>query len=428
MINRPASRVEIPIPPQVNQAASDTLADRVRSLRLPADRQYEATPWGRWVALAVIGLLAAGGGAAFLLLPEQNADPTASSQEAAGSTRPDSSEPDAAARATTARGVATQSAPGIATAHGPIAEAGEVVLESKGYIIPAHQILVSPKVSGMIVELHLEEGRRVHKGDVLAVLETTDYDADFARAEAMLAMSKHKLSELEHGNRPEEIAGAKAELAEAQAQREQLQSAWRRNQPLKGTKVLSDTDYEQSESQFKAMDRRVARLNSNYQLMVAGPRQERIELARAEVRQAEAELSKVQWRLDNCTIRAPISGTILKKNAEEGNVVNPVAFNGSYSVCDLADLADLEVDLSIQERDIARVRVGQRCQVRPEAFTDRVYEGVVSRLMPIADRAKGAVPVRVKLRVPADEEGVYLKPEMSAVVSFLKSTEEKSPQ
>jgi multidrug resistance efflux pump len=176
------------------------------------------------------------------------------------------------------------------------------------------------------------------------------------------------------------------------------------------------------------MDRRVARLNSNYQLMVAGPRQERIELARAEVRQAEADLAKVQWRLDNCTIRAPISGTILKKNAEEGNVVNPVAFNGSYSVCDLADLADLEVDLSIQERDIARVRVGQRCQVRPEAFTDRVYEGVVSRLMPIADRAKGAVPVRVKLRVPADEEGVYLKPEMSAVVSFLKSTEEKSPQ
>ena len=280
-----------------------------------------------------------------------------------------------------------------------------MVLESKGYIIPAHQILVSPKVSGMIVELHLEEGRRVHKGDVLAVLETTDYDADFARAEAMLAMARHKLSELEHGNRPEEIAAAQAELAEAQAQREQLKSAWRRNRPLKGTKVLSDTDYEQSESQFKAMDRRVARLNSNYKLMLAGPRQERIELARAEVRQAEAELAKVQWRLDNCTIRAPISGTILKKNAEEGNIVNPVAFNGSYSVCDLADLADLEVDLSIQERDISRVRVGQRCQVRPEAFTDRVYEGVVSRLMPIADRAKGAVPVRVKLRVPAEEEG-----------------------
>jgi HlyD family secretion protein len=123
--------------------------------------------------------------------------------------------------------------------------------------------------------------------------------------------------------------------------------------------------------------------------------------------------------LENCTIRAPISGTILKKNAEEGNIVNPIAFNGSFSLCDLADLSDLEVELTIQERDIAKVRVNQKCQVRAEAFPDRVYEGVVSRLMPIADRAKGAIPVRVKVTVPREEEGVYLKPEMGALVSFL---------
>ena len=51
--------------------------------------------------------------------------------------------------------------------------------------------------------------------------------------------------------------------------------------------------------------------------------------------------------------------------------------------------------------------------------SERVYEGEVSRLMPIADRAKGAVPVRVKITVPREEEGVYLKPEMGALVSFL---------
>jgi hypothetical protein len=79
------------------------------------------------------------------------------------------------------------------------------------------------------------------------------------------------------------------------------------------------------------------------------------------------------------------------------------------------------VDLNIQERDIAVIKVGQRCQVRADAWPDRVYSGVVSRLMPIADRAKGAVPVRVKLSVPADEEGVYLKPEMGAVVTFFNS-------
>jgi len=153
--------------------------------------------------------------------------------------------------------------------------------------------------------------------------------------------------------------------------------------------------------------------------MIDGPRQERIDSARAEVKQAEADVAKAKWRLNNCRILAPISGTILKKNAEEGNIVNPIAFNGSFSVCDMADLSDLEVSLDIQERDVSRVFKGQKCRIRADAFPDRVYYGVVSRLMPIADRAKGAVPVRVKLTVPADEEGVYLKPEMGAVVAFL---------
>ena len=85
----------------------------------------------------------------------------------------------------------------------------------------------------------------------------------------------------------------------------------------------------------------------------------------------------------------------------------------------MADLSDLEVELNIQERDISAVKVGQKCRVRTKAWPDRVYEGVVSRLMPIADRGKGAVPVRVKLSIPAEEEGVYLKPEMEATVTFL---------
>jgi len=57
--------------------------------------------------------------------------------------------------------------------------------------------------------------------------------------------------------------------------------------------------------------------------------------------------------------------------------------------------------------------------VRAEAYSDRIYEGHVDRLMPIADRAKGAIPVRVKIRIPPEEEGVYLKPEMGAIVTFL---------
>lgn len=315
------------------------------------------------------------------------------------------------------------------------ASVGEIALESKGYVIPAHQILVSPQVSGRLLRLFVEEGVRVTKGDVLGEIETTEYESDanrsmaqLARARATLELNKARLLELNNGSRPEEIEQAKAELAESQAQLAQLEAEWKRNKLLVPAKVITQQDFEVIESKYLAQQQRVEKLAAALSLAELGPRRERIESARAEVGQAEAEvqlaaaeLIKAQWRLDNCKILAPISGTILKKNAEEGNIVNPIAFNGSFSVCDLADLSDLEVSLDIQERDISRVFKGQRCKIRAEAFPDRVYEGVVSRLMPIADRAKGSIPVRVKLSVPADEEGVYLKPEMGAVVSFLSA-------
>ena len=90
--------------------------------------------------------------------------------------------------------------------------------------------------------------------------------------------------------------------------------------------------------------------------------------AEADMRVAKADLEKAKWNLDNCEIKAPVSGTILKKSAEKGNIVNPIAFNISASLCDMADLADLEVDLKIQERDIAKLKKGQPCMAMPEAY------------------------------------------------------------
>lgn len=309
----------------------------------------------------------------------------------------------------------------------PGASAGEtnpggVVLEAKGYVVPARQILVSPEVSARVVELHVVEGKRVTKGEVLARLDPKDFQDDVDRAEAALEAARQRLAELE-ATRPEELGAAQAELAEAEAQLVQLQAEWQRTEELRRQNVLSAQDGELAESRYRAMEQRVRRLRHTLKLLEAS-RDKRIRAAQADIQQAAAELSKAQWRLSKCTITAPISGTILKKNAEEGNLINPIAFNGSYSLCEMANLADLEVELSIPEREIAKVSLHQKCQVRAEAYPDRMYQGYVSRLMPIADRGKGAVPVRVKVLVPPEEEGVYLKPEMGAVVAFFAEKRE----
>ena len=371
-----------------------TLSERVRALRLPHASARDGSG-GRWLPWTLC-LLLAGSTAVFGYLAFGRAhvgdDPAAVSSKG---TQPDGE-----------KGRSPASPP-----------EGGIVLESKGYIIPAQQILVSPKVSGMVVKLPIEEGQVVREGDVLAQLETDDYQADVNRATASLEAAKQHRAELEN-YLPDEIKQAEAELAEAETQRDQLEANWNRTKALYEKRLISQEEYQAAQSQYLMVELRVKRLEAACKLLKDGPRPERRLAAEAEIEQAKAELAKAAWRLKNCTILAPISGTILKKNAEEGNIVNPVAFNGSFSLCEMADLSNLEVELSIQERDISKVFRHQKCQVRAEAFPDRVYEGRVDRVMPIADRAKGAIPVRVKVRVPPEEEGIYLKPEMGAIVTF----------
>lgn len=311
-----------------------------------------------------------------------------------------------------------------------------IVLENKGYIIPIQLILVSPKVGGMLTRMNIKEGDIVAKDTILAELETDEYLADVHRTEAYLRSTTEKFTELKNGARKEEKDQAELELQEARRQLMQLELELARGRRLAGTAAaLSARELEQAQYQYEAQEQRVKRLASVLELIRIGPRQERIRGAEADMRQAEADLSKARWRLSNCTIKAPVSGMILSKKAEEGNIVTPGAFNGSYSLCEMADLNNLEVELDIQERDISKVRENQLCQVMPEAWQadsnflathPRGYVGYVSRIMPQANRSKGAIPVRVKIVVPPGEQGKFLKPEMGAMVTFFNDVYRKN--
>lgn len=380
-----------------------TLAERVRSLKL-ADhttrvRQRSGGGWLPWL----ICLVFAGAAGYFAFVAYGTADGHPAGHDSATT---DSAPANAAATATTTPGA--------------IASSGDIVLDSKGNLVPAHQIQISPKVGGLIVRLNFKEGDVVQKGSILAELETTDYKADYDRAHAAVLMARAKYEEIVNGSRAEEIAQAEAALKEAEESRKQLTDEVAR---LRQSGAAASTDeLVKTRSRLLQADQKVEQLRQSYKLMAIGQRYERIDAALAELLQAKADRAKAKWRLDNCTLRAPINGTILSKIAEEGNIVNQMSMNLKGSICDMADLSDMEVELKIQERDISKVEVGQKCWVRAEAWPTRKYEGKVDRLMPIADRGLGAITVRVKVRIPKEEEGKYLKPEMGVNVSFLKNS------
>jgi HlyD family secretion protein len=376
---------------------STSLGDRVRSLRLPQQQSSSGRaaliiPW------VLCGLLALGCVAlGYLAVNNYSAAAAlAGSSENAKGSDGESSSPN----------------------QGEPAATGTFALESKGYIIPAHRILVSPKVSGLMLKLNIEEGQIVAKDEVLGEIEDVEYRRDWERAKHAREAAEWRHKEYVAGPRLQERKQADVELEEAKKQLVQYVADLDRVLELRKTNTVTQQEVDAVQARHDITAKRIDRLQFAVELMQEGTRQERIHQAKAELGQAIAEELRAKWRLDNCKIRAPISGTILKKNTEEGNIVNAIAFNGSFSVCDVADLSDLEVDLNIQERDISKIHVGQKCDVRAEAYPNRVYHGVVSRLMPIADRAKGAIPVRVKVTVPSSEQGQFLKPDMGALVAF----------
>ncbi len=399
-----------------NGAPTPTLGDRVRSLRLaertgPAPKTGSgALPWA--VCVILLLMTTAFGYRAY------RAGPVGST---AGSSEGDKE------RGGDGKGTYTGS---------PSSATGDVVLQAKGYVVAVHPVQVSPKVGGMLVEVspRLEEGRIFKEGEVLAKIEDVDYRADRDQAKYALRAAEERLREMEAGNRPEEIEQAKAELDEAD---ENMDLAKRDHVRAERTRaIIAANEYDKIRSTYRAASERLKRARQSYKLMYDGPRIEKKLAGEAEVRQNRAMLAKAQWRLENCIIRAPVTGTITSKRAERGNIVNPGAFSTgsaggiSASLCDMADLRDIEIDLSIQERDVATVEENQECLIMPEAYQNdkrflakhpHGYVGFVSRLMPTADRAKGAVPVRVRIpreSIPPDEAGKYLRPDMGALVSF----------
>jgi HlyD family secretion protein len=313
----------------------------------------------------------------------------------------------------------------------PESAASEITLESKGYIVPFSLVQVSPKISATVMKLYIKEGMAVDKDFVLAKLEEVEYQSDLDHAIQAKEGAAARLEALKE-YRPKESTQAMAELDEAKSQNVQNKLSYVRAVELKKTGGIAPAEYEAAESAYLASDAREKRLQIAYEFMSKkGPRDAMIASADADLQLAVADWRKAKWRRENIEVKAPIKGIILSKKTEEGNIVNPAAFsNGlSASLCEMADLHDLEVDLSIAERDIAKLFKDQDCRIRAEAFPNRIYTGYISRIMPMGDRSKSSVPVRVKIQFPAvdakgqplpkDEQGEYLRPEMGAIVTFL---------
>jgi HlyD family secretion protein len=301
--------------------------------------------------------------------------------------------------------------------------AGTIVLTAGGYIVAHHTIEVSSKVVGRVAWVGIEKGDRVKEGQVLVRLEDGEYKAQLEQAKANLAVAAAHLRELENGSRPQEVDAARAAVEQAEADFKNSDLTLKRTKELAHEDVTSQSQLDNAQAQYDMANAKLESARKNYELVKIGPRIEQVDYARAQVAQSRAAVDYAQTMLDATLIRAPVSGVVLERSIEKGEMVSTMNLGGTgggvkASVASLADLKDLQVELDINQNDFPRITAHQDCNVTADAYPDRVYKGVVDEIAPEANRQKATIQVKVKVLHP-DE---YLRPEMNGHVSFLAPT------
>ncbi|HVT93239.1 MAG TPA: efflux RND transporter periplasmic adaptor subunit [Bryobacteraceae bacterium] len=296
-------------------------------------------------------------------------------------------------------------------------EGRQVILNATGYIIAAHKIEVAAKVVGKVAWIGVDKGDRVAQGQVMVRLEDDEYRAQLLQAEGQLENLQAKLQELENGARPEEIAKARADMEQSQADVVNAKVTLDRTAELVRDGVLSRQSLDDARAKYDAYSARTLSLKHTYDLEKLGPRKEEIEAQRAAVKQAQGNLDFAKTQLENTVIRAPVAGTILERNVEKGEFVTTgfVGDKGAKGyVVSLANLNDLQVELDINQNDFAKLSPDQKGIVTTDAYPDRKYDGVIQEISPEANRQKATVQVKVQVLRPDS----YLRPEMNASVAF----------
>jgi RND family efflux transporter MFP subunit len=259
---------------------------------------------------------------------------------------------------------------------------GATSVTANGYVVARTKASVSAKTAGRLAYLGVSEGSVVQQGQVIARLDNADYLAAVSQAQA-------------------NIASAEASVIEASSDRDQLVRDANRQRDIRArnANLISQQDVEVATSRAAQAEARLA-------------------AAQARKRAAEAGLNMASANNDNTIIRAPFSGTVLRKDAEVGEVVAPSVGGGLTrgAVVTLADLQTLEVEVDVNEAYIARVHGGAAARITLDAYPDTSFRGLVRQVVPTADRQRATVQVKVSIL----DHDARILPEMGAKVDFLQ--------
>lgn len=225
-----------------------------------------------------------------------------------------------------------------------------------GKVFPEVEVKVSPDISGEIVELNVEEGDTVHRGQVVAKIYADIYSSQRDQAAAVVAQSQAQ------------VLNAEAQLGALKATLEQTESAYKRQKTLLDQKVISQSEFETAQQAYQSA-------RANYLAAQSG-----IKANQASVQNAQAGLTSANKDLLRATIIAPMDGVVSLLSVKKGERVAGNSFNVGTEMMRIADLSSMEVQVNVGENDIPKVKLGDSAIVEIDAFSNRKFKGIVYKI------------------------------------------------
>jgi HlyD family secretion protein len=282
--------------------------------------------------------------------------------------------------------------------------------------IEAHESVVGFKVQGRIIELPVQEGQWVDAGTLVARLDGDDYRRQVELDEAALRVQRAQLVLGLAGTRRQELEATQQSLNDAKADLAQKNLDYDRAETLFREQVGSQQERDQADTNLKRAQATYRRAQEMYDEAREGTRREQLAVDRASVLQAEKKLWASKLNVEYTVLRAPVSGVVVVRDAELGEVVAP-----NTPVVTIADLDHVWLRAYVNETDLGRVRWGQEVTVRTDTFPGKSYHGHISFISDQAEFTpksvqtfKERVTLVYRIKIDVENPNHELKPGMPA--------------
>jgi HlyD family secretion protein len=274
---------------------------------------------------------------------------------------------------------------------------------ASGRIMTPQRALVGAVITGRVVRIPVQEGQSVKRGDVLIELDDEDERASVAQARGAVAQAEARVRQLREVGLP----AAEQALIQAQANLTQARRQHERAKELKAKGFVSQAALDDAQRNLDVAESQLS--SAKLQVATNRPAGSDFAVAQTALAQARANLGVAQAKLDQTVIRAPVDGTLIARNVEPGNVVQP-----GKELMVLAPAGETQVVVQIDEKNLAQLKLGQQALASADAFPKERFAAELVYINPGIDALRGSV--EVKLRVPKPPD--YLRQDMTISVDI----------